>query len=105
MNKQKMQLHCNQKSLYRTKQTIQKQRHVTKDKNQRNDNKHNLGHLSTSVSDLLKVLYNTRSGNKILKHSTHALKIAKSNNTHINTIKQSKKIFNRQLTSTYYLYL
>ena len=37
----------------------------------------------------MKVFYNTRSDNKILKHSTNTLKITKSNNTNINTIKQS----------------
>ena len=63
---------------------------VTKDKNQLNDNKHNVGQLSASVLDLLKVFYNTRSDNKILKHSTHTLKIT-SNSTKINTIKQSMK--------------
>ena len=64
---------------------------IVNDKNQLNDNKHNVGQLSRPVLDLLKVFYNTRSDNKILKHSTQSLKITKSNSTEINTIKQSTK--------------
>ena len=50
-----------------------------------------------SILDLLKVFYNTRSDNNILKHSTHTLKIIKNNSTNINTIKQSMK--HKQQTS------
>ena len=46
---------------------------------------------------MLKVFYNTISDNKILKHSTHTLKITKINNTNINTIKQLTK--HKQQTS------
>ena len=68
-----------------------------KDKNQLNDNKHKIGQLSTSALDLLNVFYDTRSDNKVLKHSTHTLKITKTSSTNINTIKQSTK--HKQQTS------
>ena len=74
-----------------TQQNKQYKDNIIKDKNQFNDNKHNVGQLSTPVFDLLKVFYNTRSDNKILEHRTHTLKITKSNNSNINTIKQSTK--------------
>ena len=65
--------------------------------NQLNHNKHNVGQLLTSVLDLIKVFYNTRSDNKILKHSTHTLKEINSSNRNINIIKQSTK--HKQQTS------
>ena len=82
-----MQLNYNKNHC--TEQNKQYKGNIIIDKNQRNDNKHNVGQLSTSVLDLLKVFYNTRSDNKVFKHSTHILKITKSNITNINTIKQS----------------
>ena len=39
---------------------------------------HNVGQLSTSVLELLKVFYNKISDNKTLKHSTDKLKITKA---------------------------
>ena len=46
----------------------------------------------------MKVFYDTRRQNKILKHSMYTLIITKSNSTKINTIKQSTK--HKQQTST-----
>ena len=65
--------------------------------NQLNHNKHNVGQLLASVLDLIKVFCNTRSDNKILKHSTHTLKETNSSNRNINIIKQSTK--HKQQTS------
>ena len=87
--RQKIQLNYN-KNHY-TNQNKQYKGNIIKDKNQNNDNKHNVAQLSTTVLDLLKVFYNTRS-------DTHTLKITKSNITTINTIKQSTK--HKQQTST-----
>ena len=95
MKKQKIQLNYNKK--HYTEQNKQYKNNIIKDMNQLNHNKHNVGQLSTSVLDLLKVFYNTRSDHKILKHSTNTLKTIKSNNTNINTIKQSMK--HKQQTS------
>ena len=95
LNKQKIQLNYN-KDHY-TKQKKQQKVNNIKGKNQLNDNKHDVGQLSTPVLDLLKVFYDTRSNNKNLEHSTHTLKVTKSNNSNINTIKQSTK--HRQQTS------
>ena len=64
---------------------------IINDQNQLNDNKLNIGQLSSSVLDLMKVFYNTISDNKIVKHNTHTLKITKSISSKINTIKQSTK--------------
>ena len=58
----------------------------SKNKNQFNDNKHNVGQVPTPVLDWLKVFYSTRTDNKILEHSTHSLKITKSNSSNIYTI-------------------
>ena len=77
MNKQKIQLNYNQNQDTEQNKQYKNKDNIIKDKNQLNDSKHNTGQLSTSVLDLLKVFYNTRSGNKILKHSTHTLKINK----------------------------
>ena len=123
LNKQKIQLNYNKNCYTEKNKKYKNKGNIIRDKNQLNDNKHNMGQLSMSVLDLLKVFYNTRSDNKILKHSTHTLRITKSNSTNINTIKQSTKhkqqtsqskisarkrltkIFNRQPTSIHYLYL
>ena len=64
---------------------------IINDQNQLNDNKLNIGQLSSSVLDLMKVFYNTISDNKIVKHNTHTLKITKSISSKINTVKQSTK--------------
>ena len=48
---------------------------------------HNVGQLSTSVLELLKVFYNKISDNETLKHSTDKLEITKSDSRNINTIK------------------
>ena len=74
MNKQKIQLNYNknqQNKQYKNKDNI-----IT-DKSQLNVNKLNVGQLPAAVLDLLKVFYNTRSDNKILKHSWHKPKITK----------------------------
>ena len=63
---------------------------------------HNVGQLSTSVLELLKVFYNKISDNKTLKHSTDKLKITKSDSRNINTIKQLTK--HKQEISTSKLY-
>ena len=88
MNKQKIQL-------IMSKITVQNKTNNTKTKKillKRRTNlttiRFNVGQLSTSVLDLLKVLYNTRNDNKILKHSS----------TNIITIKQSAK--HKQQSST-----
>ena len=98
MNKHKIQLNYNKNYYTEQSKQYKNKDNIIKDKNQLNDNKHNIGQLSTSVLDLLKVFYNTRSDNKILKHSMYTLKITKSNSTNINTIKQSTKC--KQQTST-----
>ena len=84
MNKQKIQLNY-KKNHY----AEQNKDNIIKDKNQLNDN--NIRQLSASVLDLLKIFYNTRNDNQILKHSMHTLKIPKSNSTNINTIKETTK--------------
>ena len=74
MNKQKIQLNYNknqQNNQYKNKENI-----IT-DKSQPNVNKLNVGQLPAAVLDLLKVFYNTRSDNKILKHNWHKPKITK----------------------------
>ena len=74
MNKQKIQLNYNknqQNKQYKNKDNI-----IT-DKSQLNVNKLNVGQLPAAVLDLLKVFYNTRSDNKILKYSRHQPKITK----------------------------
>ena len=91
MKKQKIQLNYNQNQDTEQNKQYKNKDKIIKDKNQLNDNENNVDRLSTSVLDLLKVFYNTRSGNKILKHCTHTLKITKSNSTNINTTKQSTK--------------
>ena len=92
MNKQNIHLSYN-KNYYaeQNKQYKNKDIIIFKDKNQLKDNKHNLGQLWMSILEILKVFYNTRSDNNILKHSTHTLKIIKNSSTNINTIKQSMK--------------
>ena len=76
MKKQKIQLNYNQNQDTEQNKQYKNKDKIIKDKNQLNDNENNVDRLSTSVLDLLKVFYNTRSGNKILKHCTHN----KSNN-------------------------
>ena len=82
MNKQKIQLNYN-KNHYTEPKKLYKDNII--------DNEQNVGQLSTTVLDLLKFFYSTKSDNKILERSTHILKITKSNNSNINTIKQSTK--------------
>ena len=127
MDNQKMRLKYNKNHSIQNK--TNNRDNIIKDKNQLNDNKNNVCQLSTSVLDQLKVFYNTSSDNKIHKHSTHTLKITKSNSRGNNTTKQSTKhkeeastskiqrkkfnllifsltkIFNQHLTSIHYLYL
>ena len=71
--------------------TNNKKNNIIKDKNHLNHIKHIVGQLSTSVLDLLKVFYNTRSGNKILEYSAQTLKIRKSNKTNIITINETQQ--------------
>ena len=91
MNKQKIQSNYNKNHYTEQNKQYKNKDNIIKDKNQLNDNKYNVGQLSTLVLDLLEVFYNTRSDNKTDKHSMHTLKIRKSNSTNINTIKQSTK--------------
>ena len=74
MNKQKIQLNYNKNQ--QSKQYKNKDNIIT-DKSQLNVNKLNVGQLPAAVLDLLKVFYNTRSDNKILKYSRHQPKIKK----------------------------
>ena len=84
MNKQKIQLNYNKNHNTEQNKQCKNKDNIIKDKNQLNDNKHNVGQLSMSVLDLLKVFYTTRRDNKVLNHSTHTLKITKTNSTNIN---------------------
>ena len=69
MKKQKIQLNYIENHF--TEQNKQWKNNIIKDKNQLNHNKHNVRQLSTSVLDLLKVFYNTRSDNKTLNNTVH----------------------------------
>ena len=102
INTQKIRLNYNKNHYTEQNKKYKNKENIIKDKDQLNGNEHNTSQLSTSVLDLLKVFFNTRSDNKILKHSTDTLKITKSNTTNINTIKQSRK--HKHQTSTSKLY-